>query len=161
MDACLAREILGINSRVSQEEIRQAYKRAARRTHPDVGGDSEAFVCVQQAYELLRTVEVESDSQRLETIIRSVELGLAERIKRREYLDWLKQAKNEQRSYGWASHKFRNKYGEWPKLWWPIDTDDPKSFYIAAKRIARKRRYKSGWPKLAFKEKFGRYPDYD
>jgi Ca-activated chloride channel family protein len=49
-------EILGIPQTATDEEIRQAYRSLARRSHPDVSGDAEAseeFQDVQEAYETL------------------------------------------------------------------------------------------------------------
>ncbi|GAA1413610.1 hypothetical protein AUR04nite_26250 [Glutamicibacter uratoxydans] len=46
-------EILGVSTTASFEEIKVAYRRAARATHPDLGGSEEAFKQVQQAYQVL------------------------------------------------------------------------------------------------------------
>jgi len=44
-------EILGVSSSASMEEIKIAYRRAARATHPDLGGSEEKFRQVQQAFQ--------------------------------------------------------------------------------------------------------------
>ena len=159
MNTALAREILGVKLGSTPEEIKKSYRIAARKTHPDVGGDDEAFMAVQEAYEVLTSTSV-SKSDLLNDIINKVDVDILERAKRRKYIEWLREAKRNRYSYGWASHKYRKQYGVWPKLWWAIDTDDPKSFYIAAKRLAKRRRYRKTWPVQAFMDKFGRYPDY-
>jgi hypothetical protein len=46
-------EILGVKRSASVEEIRAAYRRAAKTAHPDQGGSSEAFQRVQRAAEIL------------------------------------------------------------------------------------------------------------
>ena len=50
-------EVLGISSGASQEEIKRAFRRLARRFHPDVAGDNQAsntaFIEVSEAYEVL------------------------------------------------------------------------------------------------------------
>lgn len=46
-------ETLGVDRGASVEEIRKAYKAAAREKHPDRGGDAEAFKAIQQAHEVL------------------------------------------------------------------------------------------------------------
>ncbi len=48
--------ILGISRNASPEEIRRAYRRKVRETHPDQGGSPEEFRKVQTAYECLRRV---------------------------------------------------------------------------------------------------------
>jgi curved DNA-binding protein CbpA len=53
MDASSARRILGLSPGASEDEVKRAYRRLARQHHPDVGGDEEAFVRIQQAYDLL------------------------------------------------------------------------------------------------------------
>jgi len=48
-----AYEILDLSPDASQDEIEAAYRRKARKTHPDAGGDKNEFLQVQQAYEKL------------------------------------------------------------------------------------------------------------
>lgn len=44
-------EVLGVSSRASREQIKEAYRRKAFETHPDRGGSTEKFNAVQTAYE--------------------------------------------------------------------------------------------------------------
>jgi curved DNA-binding protein CbpA len=46
-------EELGVSPNASPEEIKAAYRRRARETHPDAGGKREEFQKVQHAYEVL------------------------------------------------------------------------------------------------------------
>ncbi|MDM9625348.1 DnaJ domain-containing protein [Rhizobium sp. S152] len=46
-------EILGVRRDGTDDQIKAAYRRRAKTTHPDSGGDPEAFARVQKAYELL------------------------------------------------------------------------------------------------------------
>ncbi len=46
-------KVLGIDRGATEAEIRDAYRRRARETHPDVGGDAAEFQAVQAAYETL------------------------------------------------------------------------------------------------------------
>lgn len=46
-------EILGVTPSASVEEIKIAYRRAARATHPDLGGSEEKFKEVQRAFQQL------------------------------------------------------------------------------------------------------------
>jgi curved DNA-binding protein len=48
-----AREVLGVSSASTPAEIRQAYREAVKRAHPDAGGDEHAFRQVVEAYRRL------------------------------------------------------------------------------------------------------------
>ena len=43
--------ILGITAKATDAEIKRAFRKRALETHPDHGGDGEAFRALQQAYE--------------------------------------------------------------------------------------------------------------
>jgi hypothetical protein len=45
--------VLGLQRGASDAEVRAAWRDAARRTHPDVGGDAVAFRRAREAYEIL------------------------------------------------------------------------------------------------------------
>ena len=44
-------EVLGVSPTSTQDELRRAYRRMLRLTHPDTGGDSTRFTLVQLAWE--------------------------------------------------------------------------------------------------------------
>ena len=44
-------EVLGVSSTASQDDLRRAYRRLMRETHPDTGGDAARFTSVQVAWE--------------------------------------------------------------------------------------------------------------
>ncbi|NEM90114.1 J domain-containing protein [Galbitalea soli] len=48
-------EVLGIAPTASDAEVRSAYRRRARETHPDTGGDAREFTRVQLAWERIGT----------------------------------------------------------------------------------------------------------
>jgi curved DNA-binding protein CbpA len=53
-------EELGVSASASTEEIKTAYRRRVRETHPDAGGNADEFRRVQQAYDVL----ADADSRR-------------------------------------------------------------------------------------------------
>ena len=50
-------EVLGVAAAASQDDLRRAYRRLARETHPDLGGTPEHFRQVQLAWERVGTPE--------------------------------------------------------------------------------------------------------
>lgn len=46
-------EVLGVARTASPEEIKKAYRRRARESHPDAGGDEEEFKRVTHAHQIL------------------------------------------------------------------------------------------------------------
>ncbi|WP_431277504.1 J domain-containing protein [Leifsonia poae] len=46
-------EVLGVPASVTHEELRRAYRRLLRETHPDTGGSASRFQAVQVAWELI------------------------------------------------------------------------------------------------------------
>lgn len=45
-----AYEVLGVSAQATGAELKRAYRRRMRQTHPDLGGDAEVFAAVQQAW---------------------------------------------------------------------------------------------------------------
>jgi curved DNA-binding protein CbpA len=54
MAALNAFQLLGVDSTASTEEIRSAYFKLAKVSHPDCGGSEDAFRNIKTAYEILR-----------------------------------------------------------------------------------------------------------
>ena len=50
-------EVLGVEASVSHDDLRKAFRKALRDTHPDTGGNPERFVAVQLAWERIGTPE--------------------------------------------------------------------------------------------------------
>lgn len=46
-------EVLGVPADASKEAVKLAYRKRARQTHPDTGGDREEFALVKRAYDTL------------------------------------------------------------------------------------------------------------
>lgn len=57
-DVEYAHQVLGLGVFAEPDQIRRAFRRKARLTHPDAGGDDESFGEVQRAAELLLTPDV-------------------------------------------------------------------------------------------------------
>ncbi|MCC2336182.1 J domain-containing protein [Cellulomonas wangsupingiae] len=49
--------VLGVAPDATREELRAAYRRAARRTHPDLGGDQDEFAAAELAWHVLGDAE--------------------------------------------------------------------------------------------------------
>lgn len=49
-----AREVLGVSSASTPAEVRKAFRDAAKRAHPDSGGDERSFRQVMEAYQRLQ-----------------------------------------------------------------------------------------------------------
>ena len=50
----MAREVLGVSSASTPAEVRAAFRAAAKRAHPDAGGDERAFQQVVEAFQRLQ-----------------------------------------------------------------------------------------------------------
>lgn len=50
-------EVLGVAASASQDDLRKAFRRALRETHPDTGGDPHRFTAVQLAWQRVGTPE--------------------------------------------------------------------------------------------------------
>ena len=50
-------EVLGVTASVSDDQLRKAFRKALRETHPDTGGDPQRFTAVQTAWERIGSPE--------------------------------------------------------------------------------------------------------
>jgi DnaJ-class molecular chaperone len=62
MNHSQARNILGVDSRASQDDIKSAYRKLAMKHHPDRGGDEEQFKKVKEAFETLTSPEPQAQN---------------------------------------------------------------------------------------------------
>lgn len=49
-----ARKILGLKNGFTEKDLKVAYRKAARKCHPDIGGNNEDFQKVNEANEVLK-----------------------------------------------------------------------------------------------------------
>jgi curved DNA-binding protein CbpA len=61
-------EVLGVRPDATHDELRRAYRRLLRETHPDTGGTAAAFQAVQEAWELIGDPEDRARYDRGESI---------------------------------------------------------------------------------------------
>ena len=57
-------EVLGVPASATEEELRRAYRRLLRETHPDTGGDPQRFIAVQAAWERIGTADARAGYDR-------------------------------------------------------------------------------------------------
>ncbi|MGP9587189.1 J domain-containing protein [Micrococcaceae sp. AOP34-BR2-30] len=57
-------QVLGVPAHATEAQLRTAWRRAVRRTHPDYGGDVDQFHAVTAAWELLSSPESRADYDR-------------------------------------------------------------------------------------------------
>ncbi len=107
-------EVLGVNPAASADELRRAYRRLARVSHPDTGGSPTKFHAVQLAWERIGTPEARAAWDRGSVSSRS----------RPEHAPWASPAASKPRdsrplarSYGhpggWRRERFLSLMREW------------------------------------------------
>ena len=81
-----------------------------------------------------------------------------------EYWRLRKVASKRGLSDGWAAHKFKDRYGEWPPYIWQLPNPlkvQPAEFLEAAQRFAQSKGWKKGWASFQFKNVYGQWPPRD
>jgi curved DNA-binding protein len=58
-------DVLGVGPKASEDEIKKAFKKLARKYHPDAGGDAEKFKEVSEAYETLSNKQKKAEYDQL------------------------------------------------------------------------------------------------
>ena len=91
-------EILGVEEDATEEEVKKAYSKLARKLHPDIGGDSEAFAALSNARdEMLGSRKQQSDvfDSVCDAIVKSILRGSKDVInKERKKIDKLRSDNN-------------------------------------------------------------------
>ncbi|MCU1425653.1 MAG: molecular chaperone DnaJ [Microbacteriaceae bacterium] len=130
-------EVLGVAPSASHEELRRAYRRLARETHPDTGGSASRFVAIQLAWERVGTPEDRAEYDR----------GHGSRFDHPQHDPWAapsarprQDTRPPARSYGhpggWRRERFLGLMREWVGLGAPIpDPYDPALVRSAPREI--------------------------
>ncbi len=113
-------DVLGVAATASQEELKRAFRRAMRETHPDVGGDQARFVAVQLAWERVGTVQARAsfDSGRR---IPEHETFTAQPARARQ--DSRPRARSYGHPGGWRRERYLEQLREWVGR--GVSVDDP------------------------------------
>lgn len=61
-------DILGVKKSASADEIKKAFRKLARKHHPDAGGDEETFKKINEAYEVLSDPEKKAEYDQFGTV---------------------------------------------------------------------------------------------
>ena len=61
-------DILGVKKSASADEIKKAFRKLARKHHPDAGGDEETFKQINEAYEVLSDPEKKAEYDQFGTV---------------------------------------------------------------------------------------------
>lgn len=113
-------DVLGVAATASQEELKRAFRRAMRETHPDVGGDHARFVAVQLAWERVGTAKARAsfDSGRR---IPQHEMFTAQPARARQ--DSRPRARSYGHPGGWRRERYLEQLREWVGR--GVTVDDP------------------------------------
>lgn len=104
-------EVLGVAASATEDELRKAFRRALRDTHPDTGGDPHRFAAVQRAWDAVGTREARAlyDAGRA----RHASLGPFAAQTARPRQDSRPKARSYGHPGGWRREKFLEQMREW------------------------------------------------
>ena len=87
--------------------------------------------------------------------------GPSKNTKASTYRYLLREAAKRSYSPKWAAHRFKARFGTWPKQEWALPDPGethPKRWYFMAARMAHQLEYKQGWAYHAFRNSYGKNP---
>lgn len=122
-------QVLGVPASASEEDLRRAYRRLLRETHPDTGGSAERFTAVQVAWERIGSPGARARYDRGATTTTTTEAEA-------EAASWAPQRASRDSSRpaarafghpgGWRRERYLRLLGEWVGRGQPIpDPYDP------------------------------------
>jgi hypothetical protein len=121
-------EVLGVSPTAPMDELRRAYRRMLRETHPDTGGVAVHFHAVQAAWDLVGTVEGRAAYDRGMSTPRSSErAGAAAPLWAPTAAENRRGTRPAPREYGLAGQWQRDRYLELLAEWSPMPVTDPYS----------------------------------
>jgi hypothetical protein len=106
-------EVLGVPATASDDELRRAYRRRLRETHPDAGGRASEFHAVQGAWELVGTAEARAayDARGLRATSTAPTVFAPPAPRRRA--DSRPQARSSGHPGGWYRERYLEELREW------------------------------------------------
>lgn len=81
--------------------------------------------------------------------------------KRAEYMKLLGLARKKGWKEGWASYRYKERFGDWPDIAWSLPNPtkcEPAQYLAAARALAERRGFKPGWADHRFRETYGEMP---
>lgn len=104
-------EVLGVAASVSDGELRRAFRRALRESHPDTGGDPKRFVAVQLAWERIGSREKRASYDSGHRPAETHETFTAQPARPRQ--DSRPRARSYGHPGGWRREKYLGQLREW------------------------------------------------
>lgn len=106
-------EVLAVPPSASQDELRRAYRRALRASHPDTGGSAAEFSAVQHAWSLVGTPEARARYDGGGTATANDDAVWAPRPPRRHSHDTRPRARVHGHPGGWQRQRYLTLIREW------------------------------------------------
>jgi len=129
-------EVLGVAATASEDDLRKAFRRALRATHPDTGGDPKRFTAVQLAWERVGSPEKRA----------AYDAGQGARLDRETFTaqaapprqDSRPRARSHGHPGGWRRERFLDQMREWVGRGVTVaDPYDPALVRTAPREIRR------------------------
>ena len=128
-------EVLGVSATASQDELRRAYRRLLRETHPDTGGNTARFVAVQVAWERIGTPDDRAAYDRGRPADTGTDFAWAPRA-RPQQQDTRPRARSYGHPGGWRRERYLSLMREWVGRGEPLDDPyDPALVRSAPREI--------------------------